>query len=30
MDKYIVVNGVVMKDTRENREDAHEIIKENV
>lgn len=30
MEKYIVVNGVVMKDTRENREQAHDIIKENV
>jgi hypothetical protein len=30
MENYIVVNGVVMRDTRENREDAHEIIKENV
>jgi len=26
--KYIVVNGVVMRDTEENREDAREIIDE--
>ena len=28
MDGYIVVDGMVMKDTKENREDAQQIIQD--
>lgn len=27
-DDYIIVDGMVMEDTKENREDAHQIIKD--
>lgn len=29
MKKYIVVNGMVMEDTKKNRKEARQIIKDN-